>query len=305
MGEFLAGRMLHSIIAMVSLIVLVFFLSRLTGDPAMLYLPENATLETVRQFREQHGFDDPVLVQFLRYIGDMAQLDFGYSIRRDMPAMEAVLQAYPWTLRLVGITVLLAMLIAMTLGPLAAYRPGSPFDRMASVLSLAAASTPDFWIAIIGILILAVEFGLLPTSGVGGPAYWVLPVGVLMFKITGTTTQVVRGSMISTLASPYIKAARGKGMQESRIVFIHALRNSVISAITVAGDQIRGLINGAVVVETVFGWPGIGKLLIEAITQRDFAVLQACVLATAAAIFLLNVLIDIIYALLDPRIRLQ
>ena len=305
MGDFLAGRMLHSIIAMVSLIILVFFLSRLTGDPAMLYLPENATRETVRQFRELHGFDDPVIVQFFRYLGDIAQLDFGYSIRRDMPAMDAVMQAYPWTLRLVGVTVLLAMLIAMTLGPLAAYRPGSPFDRVASILSLAAASTPDFWIAIIGILILAVEFGLLPTSGVGGPAYWVLPVGVLMFKITGTTTQVVRGSMISTLASPYIKAARGKGMQESRIVFIHALRNSVISAITVAGDQIRGLINGAVVVETVFGWPGIGKLMIEAITQRDFAVLQACVLATAAAIFLLNVLIDIAYAWLDPRIRLQ
>ncbi|MDX1540639.1 MAG: ABC transporter permease [Geminicoccaceae bacterium] len=305
MGDFLAGRMLHSIIAMVSLIILVFFLSRLTGDPAMLYLPENATRETVRQFRELHGFDDPVIVQFFRYLGDIAQLDFGYSIRRDMPAMDAVMQAYPWTLRLVGVTVLLAMLIAMTLGPLAAYRPGSPFDRVASILSLAAASTPDFWIAIIGILILAVEFGLLPTSGVGGPAYWVLPVGVLMFKITGTTTQVVRGSMISTLASPYIKAARGKGMQESRIVFIHALRNSVISAITVAGDQIRGLINGAVVVETVFGWPGIGKLMIEAITQRDFAVLQACVLATAAAIFLLNVLIDIAYAWLDSRIRLQ
>lgn len=305
MGEFIARRMLYSIVAMASLIVLVFFLSRLTGDPAMLYLPENATREAVRQFRETHGFNDPVLVQFLRYLADLARLDFGYSIRRDMPAMDAVIAAYPWTLRLVGVTVLLAMLVAMTLGPLAAYRPGSPFDRVASILSLAAASTPDFWIAIIGILILAVEFGLLPTSGVGGPAYWVLPVAVLMFKITGTTTQVVRGSMISTLASPYIKAARAKGMQERRVVFIHALRNSVISAITVAGDQIRGLINGAVVVETVFGWPGIGKLMIDAITQRDFAVLQACVLATAAAIFLLNIFIDILYAWLDPRIRLQ
>jgi peptide/nickel transport system permease protein len=297
--------MLHSIIAMACLIILVFFLGRLTGDPAMLYLPENATREAVRQFREQHGFNDPVFVQFLRYLGDIAQLNFGYSIRRDMPAMEAVTQAYPWTLRLVGVTVLLAMLVAMTLGPLAAYRPGSLFDRVASVLSLAAASTPDFWVAIIAILVFAVDLGWLPTSGVGGPQYWVLPVAVLMFKITGTTTQVVRGSMISTLASPYIKAARAKGMQERRIVFIHALRNSVISAITVAGDQIRGLINGAVIVETVFGWPGIGKLMIEAITQRDFAVLQAAVLATAAAIFLLNVLIDILYALLDPRIRLQ
>ncbi|MEO1019634.1 MAG: ABC transporter permease [Pseudomonadota bacterium] len=305
MGEFLARRMIYSVIAMASLIVLVFVLARLTGDPAALYLPETASQEMVQQFRELHGFDEPVLTQFMHYIGDLARLDFGMSIRRDMPAMEAVMQAFPWTLRLAGITVVLAMLVAMTLGPLAAYKAGSPFDRGVSVLSLAAASTPDFWLAIIGILVLAVTLGVLPTSGVGGPQYYVLPVAVLMFKITGTTTQVVRGSMISTLASPYIKAARAKGMPERRIVFIHALRNSVIAAITVAGDQTRGLINGAVVVETVFGWPGVGKLMIEAIVQRDFAVVQAAVLVTAAAIFLLNVILDVLYALLDPRIRLH
>lgn len=304
-AEFLARRMVHSIIAMTSLIVLVFVLARLTGDPAALYLPETASQEMVQQFRVLHGFDQPVHVQFMRYVADLAHFDFGMSIRRDMPAMEAVMQAFPWTLRLAGLTVVLAMLVAMTAGPLAAYKAGSWFDRAVSVLSLAAASTPDFWLAIIFILILAVELGWLPTSGVGGPQYWVLPVAVLMFKITGTTTQVVRGSMISTLTSPYIKAARAKGMQERRIVFIHALRNSVISAITVAGDQTRGLINGAVVVETVFGWPGVGKLMIEAIVQRDFAIVQAAVLVTAAAIFLLNVLLDIAYALLDPRIRLH
>ncbi len=297
--------MLTSVIAMASLIVLVFVLARLTGDPASLYLPETASQELFLEFRELLGFVDPIFVQFTRYLGDLAKLDFGMSIRRDMPAMEAVMQAFPWTLRLAGITVVLAMLIAMTMGPLAAYKVGSPFDRAVSVASLAAASTPDFWLAILGILIFAVELGILPTSGVGGPQYYVLPIAILMFKITGTTTQVVRGSMISTLASPYIKAARAKGMQERRIVFVHALRNSVIAAITVAGDQTRGLINGAVVVETVFGWPGVGKLMIEAIVQRDFAVVQAAVLVTAAAIFLLNVVLDILYALLDPRIRLH
>lgn len=305
LAEFLARRMWHSVIAMTSLVVLVFVLARLTGDPAVLYLPESASAEMIEQFRRLHGFDQPVWVQFWKYLGDLARLDFGMSLRRDMPAMEAVMHAFPWTLKLAGVTVVLAMLVAMTVGPLAAYRPGSLFDRIASVLSLAAASTPDFWLAIVGILILAVELGWLPTSGVGGPQYWILPIGVLMFKITGTTTQVVRGSMISTLASPYIKAARAKGMPERRVVFVHALRNSVIAAITVAGDQTRGLINGAVVVETVFGWPGVGKLMIEAITQRDFAVVQAAVLVTAAAIFLLNVVLDVLYALLDPRIRLQ
>jgi peptide/nickel transport system permease protein len=305
LGEFLGRRMVHSTIAMASLVILVFFLSRLTGDPALLYLPENATADTVARFREQQGFNDPVYVQFLRYVGDIVRLDFGMSIRRNMPAMEAVMQAFPWTLRLAGITIVLAMLVAMTIGPLAAYKAGSIFDRIASVLSLAAASTPDFWIAIIAILLFAVQLGWLPTSGTGGPLYWIMPVGVLMLKITGTTTQVVRGSMISTLASPYIKAARAKGMPERRVVFVHGLRNSVIAAITVAGDQTRGLINGAVIVETVFGWPGVGKLMIDAIVQRDFAVVQAAVLVTAAAIFLLNILLDIAYALLDPRIRLN
>lgn len=303
--EFLLKRVFFSCIALIGLLVAVFLLARLTGDPSVLYLPDTATAEMREQFRETHGYNDPVVIQLGRYIWNALQLDFGMSMRQNVPAMDAVLQAFPWTLRLAGVTVLLAMIVAMTIGPLAAYRPGSIFDRIASVLSLAAASTPDFWLAILGILVFAVHFGLLPTSGTGGIAYWVLPIGVLMFKITGTTTQVVRGSMISSLASPYVKAARAKGMPESRILFKHALRNSVISAVTVAGDQTRGLINGAVIVESVFGWPGVGKLMIDAISQRDFAVVQAAVLVTAACIFLLNIILDLIYVALDPRIDLH
>jgi peptide/nickel transport system permease protein len=305
LGSFILRRAFHGLIAMVALIVLVFVLSRLTGDPASLYLPENASAAEIDNFRTLHGLNDPVLVQFIHYLGDMTHLDFGMSIRRNVPAMDAVLQAFPWTLRLVAITVVLAMTVAMTMGPLAAYRVGSGFDRVVSVLALAAASIPDFWLAIVCILVFAVRLRWVPTSGIGGPIYWVLPVAVLMFKITGTVTQVVRGSMITTLSAPYIKAARGKGMPERRVVFVHALRNSVISAVTVAGDQTRGLINGAVVVETVFGWPGIGKLMIDAILQRDFAVVQAAVVVAAVAIFLLNVVLDLSYALLDARIGLN
>lgn len=303
--EFLIKRLFFSFIALFGLLILVFISARFTGDPAYLYLPDTATEEMRAQFREVNGFNDPILVQLGHYLWDAVHLDFGMSMRRNIPAMEAVMEALPWTLRLAGVTVVLAMIIAMVIGPLAAYKPGSIFDRIASVLSLAAASTPDFWLAILGILVFAVYLGWLPTSGTGGFVYWVLPIAVLMFKITGTTTQVVRGSMISSLASPYVKAARSKGMPERRIIFIHALRNSVIAAVTVAGDQTRGLINGAVIVETVFGWPGVGKLMIDAIAQRDFAVVQASVLVTAAAIFLLNILLDMIYAALDPRIDLH
>lgn len=303
--EFLVKRLFFSFIALFGLLILVFVSARFTGDPAYLYLPDTATEEMRAQFREVNGFNDPILVQLGHYLWDAFHLDFGMSMRRNIPAMEAVMEALPWTLRLAGVTVVLAMIIAMVIGPLAAYKPGSIFDRIASVLSLAAASTPDFWLAILGILVFAVYLGWLPTSGTGGFVYWVLPIAVLMFKITGTTTQVVRGSMISSLASPYVKAARSKGMPEQRIIFLHALRNSVIAAVTVAGDQTRGLINGAVIVETVFGWPGVGKLMIDAIAQRDFAVVQASVLVTAAAIFLLNIFLDMIYAALDPRIDLQ
>jgi peptide/nickel transport system permease protein len=303
--DFLVRRLFFSLVALFALLILVFLMARLTGDPAHLYLPDTATEAMREQFREVNGFNDPALTQLYRYIVNAAQLDFGMSMRRNVPAMQAVLDAFPWTLKLAGITVFLAMLVAMVVGPLAAYKPGSIFDRFASVLSLSAASMPDFWLAIMGILFFAVTLGILPTSGVGGPQYWILPVGVLMFRITGTTTQIVRGSMISSLASPYVKAAKAKGMSDLRILFVHALRNSVIAAVTVAGDQTRGLINGAVIVETVFGWPGVGKLMIDAISQRDFAVLQAAVLVTAAAIFLLNIALDLIYALLDPRIEVQ
>lgn len=303
--QFLIRRLFFSVVALFALLILVFLMARLTGDPAYLYLPDTATEAMRNQFREVHGFNDPILVQLGRYIWNALQLDFGMSMRRNIPAMQAVAEAFPWTLRLSGITVVLAMIVAMIIGPLAAYKPGSILDRFTSVLSLAAASMPDFWLAITAILIFAVSLGLLPTSGIGGPEYWILPVGVLMFRITGTTTQVVRGSMISSLASPYVKAAKAKGIPDRRILFVHALRNSVIAAVTVAGDQTRGLINGAVIVETVFGWPGIGKLMIDAISQRDFAVLQASVLATAAAIFLLNIILDLIYAFLDPRIEAQ
>jgi peptide/nickel transport system permease protein len=303
--EFLIRRLFFAFFALFALLIIVFLAARLTGDPAVLYLPDTATEEMRRHFREVNGFNDPLLVQLGRYIGGALQLDFGISMRRNVPAMQAVLEAFPWTLKLTAITVVLAMLIAMTVGPLAAYRPGSIFDRLASVLSLAAASMPDFWLAIMGILFFAVTLGILPTSGTGSAEYWILPVGVLMFRITGTTTQVVRGSMISSLASPYVKAAKAKGMPDKRILFVHALRNSIIAAVTVAGDQTRGLINGAVIVESVFGWPGVGKLMIDAISQRDFAVLQAAVLVTAAAIFLLNMLLDLLYVVLDPRIELQ
>jgi len=281
----------------------VFFLSRLTGDPTDLYLPLNATLETREQFREVHGLNDPLIVQFGSYVRDLLHLDFGESIRRGEPAIDAVLRGFQWTLWLAFITMSLVTVLAIVVGSLAAFRIGGAFDRVATFFSLVGASAPDFWIAIVAIVVFSVNLGWLPTSGTGTVWHWVLPVSVLFIRPFGLIVQVVRGSMISTLNAPYIKTARAKGVRDRPIIFVHALRNALLPVITVIGDQAAGILNGAVIVETIFGFPGVGKLMIDSILQRDFAVILAAIIVTAFAIFVMNILIDIAYAILDPRIR--
>ncbi|MGN9843894.1 ABC transporter permease [Nonomuraea sp. H19] len=303
MLTFLRRRITSSAIPLVVVVLGVFCLARLTGDPANLYLPLSATPEMRAEFAARHGFDQPLLVQFGDYLAQVVQLDFGESLRTAEPAAAAVLRAFPATLQLAGATMILAILGAVVVGSWAAYRPNSLADRVASFTSTTAASMPDFWFAIMGVLVFAVALGWLPTSGTEGAAAWVLPVVTLLIRPFGVLVQVVRGAMVTALSAPYIKVARSKGAGELRVVFGHALRNAAPPALTVAGDLTVGLVNGAVVVETIFGWPGIGKLMITSILQRDFAVLQAAVLVTAITIFALNIVIDACYALLDSRVR--
>ncbi|CZT37270.1 ABC transporter permease [Rhizobium sp. 9140] len=303
MLRYLGRRASYSLISIIGLVTLVFFLTRLTGDPSALYLPLDASADARAQFARLNGLDQPAIVQFFTYLGNLAQLDFGQSLRQNRSAMEVALEAFPETLKLAFLAITLATSLAIVVGSLAAARPGSLFDRIASLVSLAGASAPDFWIAIVGILLFAVGFGLLPTSGTGSAAHWVLPIFVLTLRPFGLLVQVVRGTMLSALSAAYIKTARAKGMPRREIIFGHALRNSLLPIVTVAGDLATGLVNGAVVVESIFGWPGIGKLMIDSIIQRDFAVVQSTILVTAVAIFLLNIAIDLLYAFLDPRIR--
>lgn len=305
MGPYLTRRALHSAVALVGLVVAVFFLARLTGDPTNLFLPIDASLETRKEFAHKHGFDRPVTEQFGSFLSDVLEGDLGYSMRKQRPAMELVLEAYPTTLKLAGVTMVIAIGLALVIGALAAYRPGGIFDRVSSLTSLAGASAPDFWVAITGILLFSVSLRWLPTSGLGGFEYWVLPVVVLALRPFGLLVQVVRSAMLGALSSPYVKTARAKGIPEYRVIFVHALRNACLSIVTVAGELTVGLINGAVIVETVFGWPGVGKLMVDAVIQRDFPVVQASIMVTASAIFLLNIVIDLLYVAIDPRIRHQ
>jgi peptide/nickel transport system permease protein len=303
MGRFIRQRAFASLISLMLLVVAVFFLSRLTGDPAALYLPVEASEEMRQQFREVHGLNDPVMVQFGRYVGDLVQLDFGESIRKARPAYDIVIEAFWWTLQLALITMTLVTLAAIILGSLAAFRAGGLFDRIATVTSLIGASAPDFWVAIVGIVVFSVGLGWVPTSGTGTVAHWILPIAVLFIRPFGLIVQVVRGAMITALSSAYVKTARAKGVKSQAIIFVHALRNAMLPVITVIGDQAAALLNGAVVIETIFGFPGVGKLMIDSILQRDFNVVLAAITVTAIAIFIMNLLIDLAYSLLDPRIR--
>ncbi|MBY3216602.1 ABC transporter permease [Rhizobium laguerreae] len=303
MKSFIGKRAIASGVSLVVLIVIVFFLSRLTGDPTDLYLPIDATTEMRQQFREMNGFNDPLIIQFGRYVSDLAQGNFGQSLRQARPAMDVVLEAFVWTFWLAVITMALVTVAAIVIGSLAAFRVGGIFDRLATFFSLIGAAAPDFWLAIVAIVIFAVKLHVLPTSGTGTFWHWVLPVSVLFIRPFGLILQVVRGSMISVLSSAYVKTARAKGVRSKSIIFIHGLRNAMLPVITVIGDQAAAILNGAVVVETVFGFPGIGKLMIDSILLRDFAVVLAVIMVSALAIFIMNLLIDIAYALLDPRIR--
>lgn len=303
MTEYVLRRLVYSLISFIGLLTLVFFLTRMTGDPAYLYLPQNADAAARRAFSEQHGFTDPVIEQFGRYLLNLLQFDFGTSLRQHRSAMAIALEAFPTTLQLATTAMLLALTLAIVVGSLAAYRVGGVFDRIATVVSLAAGSAPDFWVAIVGILLFAATLGWLPTSGTGGFEYWIMPITVLVLRPFGLLVQVVRGTMIGALSSPYVKTAIAKGVGDRAIIFVHALRNSMLSMITVAGDLMVSLVNGAVIVETIYGWPGIGRLMIDAIMQRDFPVVQSTILVTASAVLVLNILIDVLYSALDPRIR--
>jgi len=301
--NFLIKRAVTSALSLFILVVLVFFLIRLTGDPASLFLPLDASEEAKEKFRDLNGLNDPILHQFFQYFSDLIRLDFGISLRRAEPAIDSVLRGFKWTLQLAAITMSLVASLAIIIGSIAAFRVGGFFDRIVTFFSLIGASAPDFWIAIVAIVVFSVGLGWLPTSGTGTIFHWVLPISVLFIRPFGLILQVVRGSMLNVLSAGYIKTARAKGVKDTPIVFVHGLRHAMLPVVTVIGDQAAGILNGAVIVETIFGFPGVGKLMIDSILQRDFAVVLASIIITAVAIFVMNILIDIIYAILDPRIR--
>lgn len=288
----------------VAVTVLVFLLSRLTGDPALLYLPELASNEQVERFRETYGFNDPVVAQLGRFLGGAVRLDFGTSIWQKVPASDLVFSRLPLTLVLAVGTVAISLTISLVIGILAALRPLSFMDSLITSLSLLGVTVPSFWLALILILIFSVRLGVLPTSGSGTWQHAVLPLIVLTWGPTGYLARVVRTTMLEQLSGQYLITGRAKGLSERVLLVRHALPNAAFPIITVASAQFIGVANGAVIVETVFGWPGIGKLTIDAINNRDFPVLQATVFVVGIVVVLTNLALDLLYTVIDPRVRL-
>lgn len=266
-------------------------------------LRPEATDEQVQALREELGLTDPIHVQFGRFIGDVARGSFGDSLWQRVPALPLVLNRIPATLYLVAVTLAIAIPLAVVMGIISATRPRSLIDRIVTVISLAGVSIADFWLGLMLIIVVAVNFGLLPTSGYGGIEYVILPALTLSVRPIGRISQVVRSAMLDVMNKGYITTARAKGLNERVVVYYHSLKNAAIPTLTMVGDEASVILNGAVVIETVFGWPGVGSLLIQAIEQRDLPLVEAAVVMIALMIILVNLLIDLAYTLLDPRIR--
>lgn len=298
-------RAAFAALALAALMTSAFFLVRLTGDPVNLYLPVDASDAAREAMRVRLGLDRSLPAQFFDWAWDILRLDFGMSLWHNRPAMDVVLEALPNTLALGAIALALAFTAAIVMGSIAAVNAGGWIDRGVNVLSQAAASVPDFWLGLMGVLLFAVTFRILPTSGFGGPVYWVLPVACLFARPFGTLVQIVRGSMIEALNATFVRTARAKGAHDGRVTFVHALRNALLPAVTVTGDLAAQFAGGGGVVEVVFGFPGIGKLLIDGILKRDFAIVQASIFAVAVVIFFINILVDMLYASIDPRVRVE
>jgi peptide/nickel transport system permease protein len=303
---FLVRRLAYSLVVVAGVLLVVFVTTRLIGDPARIILPATATQADYEIQRSRMGLDQPILSQFAQFVAGAVRGDFGDSLwSRGTSAMSLVVERVPATFQLVLAGVGLALLVSIPAGVIAARRPRSLVDRTVTVLSLIGFSVPSFLVAMILIIVFAVGLGWFYTSGFGTPRHLVLPAIAVALPIAGRMTQFVRSSMIDEFSRPYIATARSKGVAEPRIAVRHALRNASIPILTLGGWEFtRQLAGYTVAVEVVFAWPGVGQLAAQAILRRDFTVIAADVFLVAIMVVMINLIIDMLYMVLDPRIKL-
>jgi len=304
MLRYLVRRVVLSVAVLLGLSMLVFAMVNLSGDPVRLLLPPDASAADVARFRTAMGLDDPLPVRYVRFLAKAVRLDFGDSIQLREPALELVLQRLPATLTLAGLAVAAAIVIGVPLGVLTAVRRDTAWDTVITALALVGQSTPVFWVGVMSILLFAVQLRWLPSSGTGGPEHLVLPVGTLTLFLLGGLVRVTRTSMLEVLDLAYVRTATAKGQLRRIVVWRHAFRNALVPVVTQIGLQMRFVIGGSVITETIFAWPGLGRLLVNAVYARDYPVVEAGVFVVAAILIVVNTLVDLSYARLNPKVSL-
>ena len=304
MTAYILRRILIALPTLLGVVVLVFLMVRLApGDPAVLLAGEFATPETLEAIRARYGLDRSLPEQFLIYLEALLRGDLGESARSRRPVLEELKTYFPNTLELASAAILVAVLTGIPLGILAALRPGSSLDLSVMVLALLGVSMPVFWFGLLAILIFSVGLGWFPVAGKGTLAHLVLPAITLGINATALLARMTRGTLLEVLSQDYIRTARAKGLAERVVIFKHALRNALIPVVTVVGLEFGTLLSGAVITETIFAWPGLGQLLVGSILARDYPVVQGAVLLVAITFVLINLLVDLLYAAIDPRVR--
>jgi ABC-type dipeptide/oligopeptide/nickel transport system permease component len=306
MGRHVLQRFLLTLPALWLVLTLVFLMIHIVpGDPVEQMLGEGAAPGEVVQLRHTLGLDQPLLMQYGRYLKQLAHGDLGQSFKFQAPVRRIIFERYPATLSLAFLALIVCAGIAIPAGVVAAYRRGQGADRVVGTFTLLGLAVPNFALGPVLILLFSIELGLLPVSGRGGPLYYVLPAATLGAALSAILTRMVRGSMLEELSSDYVRTARAKGLSTSAVLFRHAFRNALIPIITILGLQFGTLLAGTIITETIFSWPGIGRLTVQAISSRDYPLLQGCILVISLSYVLVNLLTDIFYALVDPRVRMS
>jgi ABC-type dipeptide/oligopeptide/nickel transport system permease component len=305
MTSYLVRRGWQSGLVLLGVSFVVFLILHLTGDPALLLLPPDASAEDIAKFRRAMGFDDPWPVQYLRFLKGAVRGDFGESVRHGEPAMGLVLERLPATFELAGAGLLIALCLAIPAGIVSAVRRNTAVDYVSTVVALLGQAMPTFWLGIMLILVFSVRLSWLPSSGRGDIEHLILPAITLGLFTTARITRLTRSGMLEVLGQDYIRTARAKGVSEPPVVWKHALKNASIPIVTIVGIELGTLLGGSVITETIFAWPGVGRLSVQAIFNRDYPVVQAAVFLLASTFVIVNFLVDVVYTYLDPRIRFR
>ena len=305
MQQYILRRSFQAIIAVILLSMIVFGVVRLTGDPSYLLIDESNTEEQRLEIRRALGLDRHIVIQYGLFVGNFVQGDFGRSVRGRTPVKEQVVERIMPSVKLAGAAILIILITAVPLGVIAAVKKGTIVDSAAKLLAVLGQSLPSFWVGIIFIEIFAVQLDLFPTQGMGGFSHYVLPAITLSLFLIAGVMRLLRSSMLDVLDSEYIKLARIKGLSENRVIWKHAVRNSLIAVVTFGGTYVAALITLAILVEVVFAWPGLGRLVFNGIINRDFPLVQTLVILTGALVIMVNLFVDILYAYLDPRVRFE